>query len=136
MKKEPSELQEQIAGVTWARNRNIFICSIENSLHFPFDEFKRFGAIVFEAAKKLVFRLVQQRKAAGQEEGMPDLFLPELFHFIETKKRFSGKASEVQLRVHEILRKAGYTVDIAHGAKEIAESVRRKYELVNKKPLQ
>jgi len=33
MIKEPSELQEQIAGVAWVRRRSIFICSIENSLH-------------------------------------------------------------------------------------------------------
>jgi hypothetical protein len=66
MSKEPSELQEQIAGVAWVRRRSIFICSIENSLHFPLQTLKQqYGNNIVDTVRKIIFKLVQQRKQAN-----------------------------------------------------------------------
>lgn len=57
-------------------------------------------------------------KTQGLVSGVPDLFIPEWFTFIELKQKKSGKASEEQNEMMEKLTKMGYVCLVSHGADE------------------
>ena len=54
-------------------------------------------------------------KAEGVLPGVPDLFVPALFLWVEMKREKRGALSAAQRSMIEKLSEAGYTVIVAHG---------------------
>lgn len=96
----PSEHEEQKALINKCKQENIFIFAIPNGVHLKKD-----------------YAQLNKLKAEGLINGIPDLFIPQYYLFIEMKKREGGIVSKEQQKCHECLRSYGYTVIVAKGAK-------------------
>ena len=57
-------------------------------------------------------------KAEGVKRGVPDLFIPELFLFIEMKKQKGGSTSKEQREWLSYLEGVGYKCFVCKGAEE------------------
>jgi len=113
--KTPSEYSQQAALVKRCQLENIFIHSIENSLHFPIPNW--FPPIVKKYIITMLAKLVKQRINNGMVKGTPDLLVPEFKLYIEMKKE-GGVVSKEQIAVHEILILLGYDVRVFYSAKD------------------
>ena len=101
MIKEKSEDREQIEFVSWVK-RNY---PEEKVIHIP------------NGKKRSIIDAVRL-KAMGVMKGVPDLFFPSLYLWIEMKKVKDGKLSPEQKAVMESLRRDGYRVAVCKGAEE------------------
>lgn len=90
-----STTQETIIG--WCRKNNIFVCSIPNG-----------------GTRNI--REAVQMKREGLLAGMPDLFFPDLFMFMELKTE-TGKLSDKQVAIIDRLRE-NYKVYVCRSAFE------------------
>tara|TARA_R110000822_G_scaffold242268_1_gene371445 strand:- start:607 stop:990 length:384 start_codon:yes stop_codon:yes gene_type:complete len=99
--KEKSEDREQIEFVSWVK-RNY---PEEKVIHIP------------NGKKRSIIDAVRL-KAMGVMKGVPDLFFPSLYLWIEMKKVKDGKLSPEQKAVMESLRRDGYRVAVCKGAEE------------------
>lgn len=133
------EAAEQKALVTRCRMENIEVIGIENSLQFPINAVldivkpylnERELSTVKKRLQVLMATLSSKRVSLGQHNGAPDLFFPELYLFIELKRRDDGVVSEVQKETHKMLRKCGFRVEVAYGAGEAYKVIQ---EEVNKR---
>jgi len=64
-------------------------------------------------------------KQLGQVRGVPDLFIPEWFAFIEMKREKGGATSKEQKAMIQHLKDVGYTVEVCKGHKAAIDFVRR-----------
>lgn len=128
------EQEEQKALVARCQMEGITIISIENSLQFPvsavLDIIKPYCKItainsIKERLNKLMATLTNKRYAQGMLKGCPDLFVPEYHLFIEMKRRDGGVVSSEQQKVHKILKKYGYKIEICYGAKEAWQAIEK-----------
>ena len=111
--KAPSEHAEQVAFVARCRKENIFVFSIPNGVLIEEDEDdKKFA----KKPKYDKYAQINKLKAEGMTAGIPDLFIPQYKLFIEMKRRDGGVVSESQKKVHKILRKLDYKVEVTNGA--------------------
>lgn len=106
----PLEVQEQIAAATWMTNQQIIFYHIPNGGYRDYREAAKF-------------------KRMGVKPGVPDICIPiarQGFHglYIELKRVTGGSVSETQRFWLEELRKQGYDVFIAKGAKELINYVK------------
>jgi len=62
-------------------------------------------------------------KAEGVVPGVPDLFIPSWYCFIEMKRVNGGSLSEAQKGVIEYLERLGYTVIVGYGASDASEKL-------------
>lgn len=111
---QPSESQEQIAVVSRCKLEGIFIFSIPNGANL--------------SGSKQRFAEIAKLKAEGLTPGVPDIFVPELFLFIEMKRRDRGTLSQKQKDIHKILRGFGYEVEVCHGAEAAWHEIERRYK--------
>lgn len=127
------EQAEQKALVTRCKMEGIEVIGIENSLQFPIkavlDIVKPFLkerelATVKSRLSTLIATMTNKRYAQGMKKGCPDLFFPQLKLFIELKRRDGGVISNEQKECHKMLRECGFTVEVAHGAKEAWEVIK------------
>ena len=115
----PTEYEEQVAFVAWARMclpEPVIIISIPNE------------------RKSKPHHMVKLKKS-GLATGSPDLFISWArlgFHglFIEMKRSKGGKVSDKQKEVHDRLKRSGYAVVVAYGANEAIDAT-KKYTLGN-----
>lgn len=101
MIKEKSEDREQIEFVSWIKQNY----PEEKVIHIP------------NGKKRSIIDAVRL-KAMGVMKGVPDLFFPSLYLWIEMKKVKDGKLSPEQKVVMESLRRDGYRVAVCKGAEE------------------
>jgi len=99
--KEKSEDREQIEFVSWIKQNY----PEEKVIHIP------------NGKKRSIIDAVRL-KAMGVMKGVPDLFFPSLYLWIEMKKVKDGKLSPEQKVVMESLRRDGYRVAVCKGAEE------------------
>lgn len=134
------ESAEQKALVTRCRMEDIPIISIENSLQFPIDAiidiikpYIKLTAIepIKIKLNKLMNMLTNKRYSQGMLKGCPDLFIPGFDLFIEMKRRDGGVVSAEQLKVHKLLKKYGYKVEVCHGAKAAWLIIEKERKLKN-----
>jgi len=128
------EQAEQKALVTRCKMEGIEVIGIENSLQFPIkavlDIVKPFLndrelATVKSRLNTLMATMTNKRYAQGMKKGCPDMFFPQLKLFIELKRRDGGVVSKEQEECHKMLRECGFTVEVAHGAKEAWEIIKK-----------
>jgi hypothetical protein len=96
--KTPKEHKEQVAVITWLRNRDYFVYEIPN--HKGMD------------------------KSKGAISGMPDLQVvleDQKVIWIEMKRTKGGRLSDNQKLVHAHLRRLGHVVIVGIGAKSAVE---------------
>lgn len=95
----PTEHEEQRAFISWWRKSlpDCWIHAIPNG-----------GGRGIREATRL--------KAEGVSAGVPDLFAPSLYLWVEMKKQKGGSVSKEQKAWHQYLRDAGYTVIVPKGA--------------------
>lgn len=62
-------------------------------------------------------------KKLGVIAGIPDLFIPAWKLWIELKREKGGKVSPEQEKIHDYLRKVGYTVIIGYGAEDASRKI-------------
>lgn len=62
-------------------------------------------------------------KAEGVRSGVPDLFIPSLFLFIEMKKPKGGTVSENQKKWIEYLNRSGFKAVVAKGFDEFKDII-------------
>jgi hypothetical protein len=117
----PSEHSEQVSFVNNIKlfHKEIFMHAIENSLQFVIPDW--FPLRIKSHISSLCSKIAEDRKSAGQVNGVPDLFIPELLLYIEMKRTIGGVVSERQKVIHNILRQKGYSVEVAYGAKMASE---------------
>lgn len=60
-------------------------------------------------------------KAEGVRPGVPDLFIPGLFLFIEMKRQKGGRMSDKQKEWKEHLENLGYSFFVGHGFEDAKE---------------
>lgn len=108
---ELTEEQEQILFVQWMRRQhpNDRVFAIPNG-----------GARHPAVAAKL--------KAGGVVRGVPDLFIPSMWLFLEMKRASGGSVSSFQKDWIQYLSGCGYRAEVAHGfeeAKKIVENYKK-----------
>lgn len=118
----PTEHAETVAVVQWWEMQwHLYAddgvkCSAESLLHVPNEGLR-------SPATAAIL------KAEGMRPGTPDLFLavPSPMAaglWLEMKKRTGGRVSPAQIKMAEVLRSAGYAVQICKGAKEAVEAIK------------
>ena len=112
----PTERQEQIGLIRWARLRAIKEPALNMLISVPNGGF----ALDLVAGAKL--------KAEGLAKGFPDLLLlypSRQYHAlaIEMKRRHGGAVRPEQRDWHERLRSAGYAVCVVRGAQEAISAI-------------
>ena len=108
-----SETTEQIRLMEWARANEEYIPELRLLHHIPNEGKRTNGAVLV---------------AAGLKRGIPDLSLPVARHgfyglYIEMKFG-SGKQTQAQKDIMELLRQQGYKVAVAHSAEAAREIIR------------
>lgn len=99
--KPPKEAAEQLAIITWLRNRNYFVYEIPNHKGM--------------------------RSHMGATEGMPDLQIVlegGKVIWLEMKRTKGGRLSPAQKKIHAHLEALGHTVILGFGAKDAMEKLR------------
>lgn len=74
-------------------------------------------------AAKRGYKLAAMMKAEGLKSGVPDMFIPSLFLFIEMKRRKGGTLSPEQKEWLDYLRSCGYRCEVCRGADEAIKVV-------------
>ena len=137
---EVSEYAEQVALVQRCHIENIEVIAIENSLQFPIQAVldivkpyvnERQLKTIKMRLNKLMAMLVNKKLKAGMKKGMTDLFFPELHLFIELKRRDGGHVSPEQIECHNLLKKCGYSVFVAYGAKQAFDIIKTEIDKKN-----
>lgn len=110
-----SEHGEQVLLINWVRKNQSQILELGLLHAIP-----NGGTRSPQEGKKL--------KAEGVLPGIPDLFLPcpiEPYHglYIELKRVKGSFASKAQIEVIQLLRDAGYKVEICHGYENAIETI-------------
>lgn len=105
----PSEKEEQIALVNWARRNQ------------EYQELRLLHAI--HNSTPTTPKVALQQKLMGTVRGIPDLFLPVPrggYHgiYIELKRSKGGSVSADQKAIIAALREQGYRVEVCHGAEQ------------------
>lgn len=86
-------------------------------------DFPRIFAIPNGEARGI--KAAMRLKAEGVSKGVPDLFCPEWFLWIEFKRRKGGSVSKDQKEWHEYLVSLGQTVIVPKGAHHAVELVQK-----------
>ena len=108
-----SETTEQIGLMNWARANEEYVPELRLLHHIPNEGRRTNGPVL---------------KAAGMKAGVPDLSLPvprRGFHGLYIEMKFgSGKQTQAQKDIMELLRQQGYKVAVAHSAEAAREIIR------------
>lgn len=115
----PTEHQEQSAVCQWLNAHRILYAAIANGSHLA------------GSPKQRAIQMARLKRE-GLRPGMPDIFLisappghPEARCWVEMKRSKGGRLSLAQAERHEVLRKHGDIVIVAHGAGEAIDALQQ-----------
>lgn len=106
-----TEHQEQVNFVNW--------------MEFNLPEHRLFA---IPNGEKRAISVAKRLKAEGVRKGVPDIFIPSLFLFIEMKRVKGSSTSKDQKKWIKHLIESGYSAVICKGAIEAKDTVKAKIE--------